>query len=466
MPEGRGTRGRLLAAALAAAAVVVSGLYLERTVGPAPPAAGEPTGPGALSTGGWFCPHGGGEGLEGWVVVTNPGQGPVAVRTTTFGQGGVLEASTFDVGPERQLYREVPAAETGASTQVEFFGGWVGAASVVRAADGQGVAAGRCAASPLPRWVLPDQRTGRDQTADLVVMNPFAEAAQFDVVITTEKREIRPGSLSPFVLQPGTSVGIRLNQYVLERPGERTVSAVVTRKTGRIVAGGMAVTPDGLRAELGAGTPESRLVLPAAAYEGSGELALVNLGDERSNLAVVAQGEGGQELVSGVEGISVGPDTVRTVSLKGVEEAGAVVESTNERPVAAALRVAGSGGDPATIGAGTPAARWLVLSALPPAGGQAYLVLQNPGVEAARVSIRLIGPEGAVEGSAAASRTIPAGSIVRLDLANLVGSEPLSAVIEATEGKVVAASAASDADGAGYGATLGVVPPSAATFAP
>jgi hypothetical protein len=446
-------RWRLSGVALAVAVLGGSGALLDRSLGPREPASSRATGP---LTGSWYCPHGGGAGWKAWVVIANPGPEAVTVETTTFGESGPKASSAFAVAATSQVYREVPAEEAGAATQVEYFGGWVGAGTVIRSrGPDPGTAATRCAAAPRSSWFLPDALTGRGQTAVLVVMNPFAETAQFDVSIRTEKRPISPGLLTPFVIEPGTSVGLRLNRYALQGPGERTVGVRVTVRTGRVVAAGVGVSPEGLRAELGASPLLLRIALPAGGYEGTASLALSNPGTTRSQLVLISQAGSGQRVVSGAEGLSVAAGGVRTVQLEDFGGA-AAVDSTNDRPLAAVLRLAGTSGDLATIGGGAPAPRWLVLPTLPPDGGQALLVLQNPGRKTADVSIRFIAPTGPVAAPGVAHRIIQPGRAFRLDLSKALGDQPISVVVVATGGSIVAGSSSYPADGSGYASTLGL----------
>src|SRR5262245_16744284 len=234
---------RLVAVAAVAALVAVSGWHLTQVGARASEVsvAGPPTGA-------WFCPHGGGEGRQAWIVVANPGTSPSRVRVTSFASSGASKESTFTVGPSRQVFREVPAKSTEAATEVEFFGGWVAVTAVVETKAGA-IAAERCVDAPQRTWLIPDASTGPEESAYLVVMNPFDVNAEFDVVFRTEDRQIQPGPLSPDVLRPGRSIAIRVNAFALAGPRERTVTAEVRPIMGRVVAGGVGTQGDALRAE-------------------------------------------------------------------------------------------------------------------------------------------------------------------------------------------------------------------------
>src|SRR3989442_11391670 len=131
-----------------------------------------------------------------------------------------------------------------------------------------------------------DAQTGHGETSYVVVMNPFAEDAAFDVVARTENRTIAPGSLSPYVLPARSSVAFRLNDIALEGPADHTVTVQVTQRIGRVIAEGVAVSPRGLRAQAGA-VPSLITDIPAARYGGLAQFLLSNTGDNPAELPVI-----------------------------------------------------------------------------------------------------------------------------------------------------------------------------------
>lgn len=455
LPEGSASiRGRVVLILGVVAVVAVSGVLIERT-GPKAAVVGAMEN---TQTGAWFCPHGGTGGAHGWVVITNPGKQDVVVRVTTFGKNGVRALSSLSVPAGHQVYREVPTTEPGASTEVEYFGGWVGAAAVVQGGTKSkpGLAGERCAPASRRTWFIPDQPTGRDETAYAVIMNPFSTPAQFNVVIRTERRTINPSSLTPFVLPPRSSVGIKLNEYALESPGQTTVTTQVIQQIGRVVAGSFALTPGSLRAELGLPALDLRWVIPGTDKSESGEVPLMNPGSVRTDVTVIKQGSTIQEVLSGEDGLSLAPGFVSTFQAERINGAGLLVESTNKGRIATAVVLSGPGADTATMdGTNAPARAWLVLPTLPAKGGQGVLILQNPGHAPVDVSIRLIGASGWLELPGAGLRTIPAGRTVVVPLQTVSGVA-VSVVVVAKRGTFVAAGASYVGDGAGYAATLGV----------
>jgi hypothetical protein len=355
------------------------------------------------------------------------------------------------------VYRSVPANEPGSSTEVEYFGGWVGAAAVVDSpASPAGVAAERCVTAPHEKWFVPDGTTGRGETSSLVVMNPFGEDAAFDVTIRTERRSISPGQLSPALVRAGTSVAIRLNKYVLQGPSEHTVSAEVITKLGRVVVGGVGIMASGLRAEAGETMTAEQWIVPAAGYEGQSEIVGVNPGDRPADLTVIGQGASTARVV-GLGNLALRPQAAGTFEVSGLQGVGTLVQSTDGEPIAVARRLEGAKGDTATInGASRAASVWLVLPTTPPQGGTSIVVLENAGRSSAHLSFRLLGGRGPVAGSGIPSITVPAGRTIALSLVSATGGAPVSVVVSASGGTIVAAAASYSLGGAGYAATLGL----------
>lgn len=446
--QGR-VRSRAVAVLLLVGAVAGGGLVLDRTVAPGTP----PPPPAAVWSGAWFCPHGGGRGWRGWVVLANPGERAVSVRLTSLGSRGVRGVQWARVPSLAHEYRQVPAGEAGAATVVESFGGWVGAATVLEAGR-NGVASSRCVTGTRSRWYVLDQPTGEGERALLVVMNPFAVPAQFDVVIRTERRTIRPSPLTPVVLAPRASVAVRVNDFALEAPGEPTVTAEVVRRTGRVVAGGVGVTGGGVRAEVGLGAAETSWVGPAPGAIGEGGLTVLNPGTAPSDLALLSVGRQGERILSAPQGLSVGPEGVLGIPTPALG-GGLVLETSGPPGVAAALVLRARGQDTATVGLAAGGERsWLVLPAAPPdrPGGRQVVVLENAGRGLARVEVRLLGTGGPLGGPRWV--TVPEESAQRVDLGG--PGQPAAVLLRASGGRVVAGVAWVGLGGRGYAATLGI----------
>ncbi len=442
---------RAAAAAALAVLVVLSGTLLGRAgSSPAPRAA-----PGAhVASGAWFCPHGGGAGWKGWLAVVNPGPSPVRVRATTFGSTTGAVAQTFTVLPRREVYREVAVADPAASTEVEYFGGWVAAGTIVRS-DGSNadVAAERCVDGLSGQWLMPDETTAPDEHASVIVMNPYATLAEFDVTIRTNLRSLHPGILTPAVLQPHTSTAIAVETWARAGPSEDAVTVQVQSVVGRVVAGSMVSSPAGIRAEAGIPSPAERWVIPAAGYGDTARLEVVNPGRSRAGMTVVAEGPSGPNTVPGASGTSIGPGGARTFDVGSVSDAGVHVDAGKGR-IAAGFRLSGpNGGAAAVVGWSQVGASWAVPPTLPVTGGTARLVLQNPGRAAATVRVEWISPDGPVAGGPAAIHVAPGHTVTVQMPASQV---PLFALVTAVSGSIVPGETSQSLGSVAFAATTGV----------
>ncbi|HJP65664.1 MAG TPA: hypothetical protein VKA30_05095 [Actinomycetota bacterium] len=449
-------RGRLAGVVALALLVALVGVVLQDQVGPRKPAAGAAG--GGLS-GAWLCPHGGGTGQRAWVAVTNPGTRAVPIRITTFGSKGVLAERSEVIPPFTQLIRQVPAKQAGTATEVEYFGGWAGAGWVVQQREPQtALASSRCAGGPSPTWYLPDLPTGRGQRASMVVMNPFAEDAVVNVTLRTDRRAaVRPGQLTALVVPAGTSRAIGVNRFLLQAPAERIVSGEVQVKVGRVVAGAVNSSSSGLASEVGVDDAASASNLPMAGVAAS-TLALLNPRQRRSDVTVVAQSDREQRVVSGVEGLSIGPDSAAAFPVTATF-AGVAVQATNRARVAVERRAAGTNGDPALVGPAPVAGdRWLLLPTMGPGGGRALLVVQNPGQAPADVKVELLGPAGHLPGAPTSFR-VAAGRAVVIELTGPSQDRPVSALVAATGGTIVVGGSSYGAGNAGFASTLAVPVP-------
>lgn len=442
---------RIVGVSVLALLMIGSGFLLDR----AEPVSSGGQGAVGQPTGGWFCPHGGGQGWRGWIVVTNPGPSPVEVRTTSFGEERSPQTASFVVDGQRQVYREIPAEEAGASTEIEYFGGWVAAASVISSGgDEPALAAARCAAAAQTAWYVPDGTTGRGETSFVILMNPFAVDAAVDITIRTEERQLQPSSLTPFVIEPQSSVALRLNPIALQSPRERTVAVRVVTRLGRVVVGGLGISPQGVRAEAGVPFLQARWTLGASGAQ-QWAVPVLDPGDRLATVSLLAQTASTQQVVPGLEEVDLEPTTVRTFDVSELKNSGLTVQATNRVEVAAAARLTGET-DVATInGSARAYVRWLVLPPLPPEGGTAFLVLSNPRLTDAMVGIRLIGEEGPVAAGGPESVRVGAGRSVVIPFPEELGGVPVSALVEALDGAVVVATTGSLADGEGFAATQG-----------
>jgi hypothetical protein len=446
-PPGR-LRAPLMAALLLSAAVVGSGLYLERSLGPRPLLAGDV--PGEIS-GAWFCPHGGGTRWQTWIVVANPSDEHASLRVVTYGSEE-REVHTVSVGPGGQRYVEVPAAEMSSGTAVEYFGGPV-AAGMVSARDRErGVAAEPCAAAAGETWFLPDGSTRRGFGQRLVVMNPFAERAVLDVVLVGEDETFRPGELTGIVLGPRRTIALDLGDFALE---QRTLAAIVTARLGRVAAAGVGFSDGGLRTTIGAREPARSWVLPGAADRADTQLTVLAPGEAPVPCRVRSQHAEEQVELGGEA--DVRPLSADTLELDAPGQT-LLVAAEGPEPFVAARRLARGDDLGSTSGVAGGAARWVSVPASPPTGATSFLVVENPGDEVAEARISLLTSAGRAEAPSIARLVLAGGRAHVIPLEELVGEEPVSVLVETDQGMVVVAQAA-HTDG-GFAVSAGVpIPP-------
>jgi hypothetical protein len=502
-------RARLVLVVVLAVGVTVGGLALERSLGVRPAAVGTVSIPEALS-GAWFCPHGGAEGWDVWVLAANPSNQPS--RLVLSPHGATAEVSSATLEPRTHRYFKVSADELAAGTVVEFFGGQAVASMVVARPGGRGLAAEPCTSTAADRWYVPDGTAEVEgEGASVVVMNPTAADAVVDFVLTTEDESLRPGPLQGVVLGPGRVKGIDLNRFSL---GARTVGARVTAAVGRVAVAGFGLSEGGIRAQIGVSQPGGRWFLPGTGDGGRGELVVGAPADE---VPFEARAQGSERQVPVLEQANVEAGAIRTFTVS-TREGGLVVETEGSSRFVVARRSSFGGAgveEPAeavqpgetptppspspdaspeespapgesptatptpspsptaaddeprsrrdrpeptdsvdeasTAGSPIVSASWVVPPATGPEGGAASLIIQNPGTRAIRARVLLFGSNGPVEAPDLAETEIPAGTVAVLDLAPV--GESVTALVTSAGGGVVSAQAALSADA--YAVSLG-----------
>jgi hypothetical protein len=451
-----GVRGRLAVAVLTTAAVVVGGLALDRRIGLRAPEAATL---GAEVSGAWFCPHGGGEGWRAWVAAVNPTAETAEVRLTS-GSGPSAQRAREILPPQTLRTLEVPATEMAAATVVEFLGAEAVAGMIVVRPEGEGggVAAEPCAGRAGTRWWVPEGSTLRGETAQLVVHNPFSTDAVFDVGLATRERTLRPGRLKGIVMRPGQVRALDLGRFAL---GEESLSATVTAPLGRVVVSGVVASSGGIRSTIGVPAPSRRWILPGGG-DGSGFLSVTATADAPAPIHARAQAAETEAALVDLETVPAGTTLVLD---EEVREAGVAVQADGPAPFVSSRRLFAlpppepprrdrrKGGRQArggrneeappppvppdvaaTAGAPAPAGAWVVLPPVPPDGGPAILLIQNPEAAPAQVEVTALGPEGPGQPQTV---TVAPRTTARLDL-----PQPAAATVRAIRGLVVPAAAA------------------------
>jgi hypothetical protein len=441
--------------AILAAAVVIAGAIAANDLGPAVPA----TSAGSARSGDWMCPHGGGEDWTAYLSLSNPGATTVEARVTSLGDRRPSEPQDVSVSPGAEVVLEVPATEPGDATSVEYFGGWIGAGWVVKAPDPvPGLGAEPCLAASSDTWYTTDSSTQRGTKAWLVVMNPHASLAVFNIVLFAPSTPpVRRRELTDVVLKGRRSVAFRVDPKVL---GEDVVGAQLDAKVGRVAVATLTLSEEGgVRSTVGMPALAGSWVDLTAA--GSGQSTLVTLlpGDEdltfTSIVRTADQPEPGDPAASTQLRRSTLASPVTTNGPTTV-----VANAEGDSTFLAALRSEGrTGDDAATAGTSAPAPAWVVPPTLTTLPATPLVVVANPGAADTVVDLSLLRIDGTT--GASTSLEIPAGSVAAAP-ASFLEDAPRSAVLVTADVPVVAlgASTSGGKDGMDlYGLATGVAVP-------
>lgn len=438
-------RGRLAVATGIAVAVVAGGLVMERRLGARPL---EEPDRSTLASGAWYCPHGGGEGWQAWVVAANPGQAPAPIRLTTSVAGAPPQVTEQTLEPGTSSHLEVPASQMASASVLEFFGAPVAVGMAAVLPEG-GVTAEPCSSRASPRWHIGEASTLRGEDAHLVVHNPFASEAVVEVALTAGGSQIKQGRLKGVVLSPGEVKAVALDELAL---GEVALTATVTALLGRVSAAGITLTPGGARSVLGVPESSREWMLPGPAEATNGQLVVSAPGASQVPFRAAGRDAESEEPLIDLELLQ--PGTAASFEVPGQEWI--VVQADGPQPLVAARRASleppppppkeerPKGGrrdrdrrgqqrdrDPgeeepaptdqgATAGATSAEAAWVALPPGGPEGGPTVLLLHNPGSDQVQVSVTLLGQTGAVgetqtitiAGAAAARVELPSDASV------------------------------------------------------
>ncbi|MFM7719456.1 MAG: DUF5719 family protein [Actinomycetota bacterium] len=443
---------------LLALVLVAVGVLVANVVPPvAPRLPGEPEVADAIATGVWLCPHGGGEEWRTSLHLANPGASEVRARISTFDEEGRAASEERTVPAGGSIAVPIDAETRATSSMVEYFGGWIAAGWVTRAAgDQRGVAAEPCAAGTADTWYLPDASTVDEEDDEIVVMNPFEADAVFSLTLLTPGRApVRTDAITNVFLEGRSSIAVKLGRTVL---GEATVATVLEVAVGRVAAAMVGVTgTTGLRAVLGyPGMPSPGVVLPGGDDRGGSELVLMVPGSGTPALAATLLGQGEPQPVGLLADAQLPGGAARAFPV-ATAPASAIVPTAPGAP--AARRAFGRGEDPASTVGALPGPAWVVLPSV--AGGPYHpgIVVANPGETAATVVLRPLRP-----GAQPVTLVVPAQSAVAAPSAFAEANADVAILVLATGGTVVPAGASSSLgkDGrAAYATALGVPVPAA-----
>jgi hypothetical protein len=428
-------------------------------------AASDASPPPAVISATWVCPHGGGEGWTGTVVVMNPGDEEVDVRISTLGRTKKVVSTEATVPPARQFVQEVPVADRGASTVVEAFDGAVGVAWLVSSDASTGLGAEPCTPGGARRWLAGDVGTPQGDSAYLVVTNPFDVDAIVDVALfSADRPPIRPEDWTDLEIGARRSIALPVNRAA---EGEEALLADVTAQVGRVAVASFVVgRGGGIRSALGASAfsgPTHELPVAGGAGPTTLVIGVPSEAEARFDATLLTR-EPPQAAGGLTDGEQAGP-TARAYPVATGGPASVHVRIDAGGEVVAALRAEGRGADGgATGGVSATSTAWVVPSTV--LGDPAFpaIVLVNPGSRDASVTLtHLPGGEGLAGEETQVA--VPAGAAISVPEAFLEAS-PRAGVFASSEGgEIVAlgASASLGIQGFGrYALVMGVPVPSGA----
>lgn len=317
-----------------------------------------------------------------------------------------------------------------------------------------GAVEGPCPAEPATEWYVPGVATAGGAAAVLHLANPTAGPASLAVTFTTPDGAIAPTRLANLAVPAHGQVAVDLNEFVPEEPD---LGVVVTTRAGRVVA----EVSQTLEAAVGGVDGRALVVAESslgevwtipwvqAGNEQSAWVWVSNPGDEATDVRLVLHTEDGP-VVPPDSGVTLAPGTTQRIDLRGalaevgsaavtvrsapgvpIVASGAVLRLVEDDPVRGGVAVV----EGQVAGGGIRAA----LSAGGAAGSQHVLALVNPGDDDAVVDVAVRGA-GAAEQSVETGVRVPAGSSIRLDLAEQLPEEGAFAVtVEVTDGVIAAA---------------------------
>lgn len=437
-PERRASRGPVLVliALLIATAVwvgddggpeAVDAVSLARSPGDLAPVAPDDD---ASST--WFCA--GGTAVEGGaadhvVTVSNPGDRPVRGTIQVFPvRAEALAPVPVEVGPGASTsvrLGDLVVADH-AAAQVELESGPAVVYHEVVGPSSRDVA--RCSTRASATWYLPWGQTTLGSTLRIALFNPFPGDAVVDVTFDTEDGFRRPEPYQAMLVRSRQLVVLNVEEVVTRR---QRVSTQVVARSGRVVVDRVQTVTSGetVVAEVGSGAPgaadawyfpegrvDPSVVEAFYVFNPSDRTADVEVALLTGNTDPGTQPEPFQlrlapgaasELVLNREA-RVAQPLAHATSVQASSDVPIVVErvlasgpfSTVVAPdLAPAVAATYPAGLSAALGSPLIGTRWLSGS-VPPVESGALTVLSvlNPGGAAGEVTVRVLGPDGALVG--------------------------------------------------------------------
>jgi hypothetical protein len=404
----------------------------------------------------WLCAHGGGEGWTGTIAIANPGGDPLEARITSLDAEGAASPSVVEVPAGGQVLSSVAAGAPESATYVEVFGGWAAVGWLVRAGDPpDGLGAEPCAPGGARSWLTTGSGTERGESALLVVMNPYAVDAVFDVTIyQPDEPPYRDPEWTDIELKPGSSVALRLDKKV---PGKDVVATLVEVKSGRVGVATLGISEGGgVRSVLGSTEAASSWFLGTAWGAAQSSVLLFVPGDDPVPFSATVSAADGPRAIADLSGTIQTGQSTRSYPITASGPSVVTVRTDDGSVVVASLRSEGQSQDDAATGVPMmPGRAWVV----PPtvAGEPSYsgLIVANPGDVAATVVLRPLTQDGP---GSSTTFTLAPGAVLELP-PGLLAAHPDASILILSDAPVLAMGASTSGGPSGlslYGVAAGV----------
>ncbi len=432
------TGPRRVPALVILAAVLVAGAVVDSRVqrGAAPDATAISSqvplaAPASARSSAWYCPGSpvtGAQG-EGSVVVSNAGTRQLTGTVTVYPDKGDSRAAPIQVGPAGRASIRLAdlASSPYASAVIELDGGDAVAEVVTSGALGDSVSP--CTTSASSTWYFAEGATTKDANEMLLALNPFPDDAVVDIIFSTEEGVVTPQALTGLSVRGQAMTAVKVGDYVQRR---EAVSASVVARTGRLVVGRVQSfdgtgTRKGLSVTLGAASPGPAWYFPEgfvadgqaerihiynpSQQEAQVELSLALDAGQAEPLRLTVPRESRLTLVAADEG-RIPKGVAHSVTVRTV---GAGPDVVVERAIDATSPSSHTG-LALTMGSRLPAVRWATAAGAADDTTDEWVIVQNPGSQAALVTVNLLADGAPVLVGNLSSVQVPAGQRMELHI--------------------------------------------------
>lgn len=402
-----------------------------------------------------------GDRTEGTVLTTTAarptglGSGPAQVEIVSFEDGEQQTTRLPPVFPGADG-RTTPAGEGELGTWARWSAGPVAVSREWRWPDSealpQATVAGPCAAPFSGTWIVPGMSTTGGNEAHLRLANPFRSDATVAVHFLTPA-----GVEAPLILRNITVPSRSVREIVVNDtlPERDDLAAVVEVATGRVAAEGYQLARsaigdiDGASLLSAAPQPAEDWTVPWVPDGGgwTSWLWVANPGDRTATVELTMHTEDGGEVPEGLTEVTVPPQELRRVDLRGTlpdeQSRAAVTVRSNGAPIVVSAASLLAADDPARtafavqLGSAAPDDLWVV-SGGETAGRDERLRVVNPGGEDARIDVALFSGVTVLRPDELQDIEVGPGSVTAFELAELLeGARGWSAFVTARGGDVV-----------------------------